>query len=182
MTCLVQYEHGEVCDLIQKLNASFDSQIDIDTFYNEIYNLKTAGSFGLDVWGRFLNVSRIVKGDFYSTNFGFEGSGLLPFNQGVFFNAKYSSANNVFILDDQLYRGVLLMKFYSLFSNGSIGFINIILKSFFGERGLIYVVNDGTMKYKIISSFNLENWEKTLFISLQSLPVPAGVSYEIEEI
>ena len=46
-----QYANSPVLQvLVANLEAYFDPKVAIDTFYDQIWNIDTANSYGLDIW------------------------------------------------------------------------------------------------------------------------------------
>jgi hypothetical protein len=60
-TIISQYGNSAtITQLIQNMNDYIDPRADIDNFYSFIWNVDTAQGFGLDIWGRIVNVSRSI--------------------------------------------------------------------------------------------------------------------------
>ncbi|NHB63836.1 DUF2612 domain-containing protein, partial [Photorhabdus sp. RW14-46] len=58
-TILAQYAASpKLNSLIRSFNAAVSSVEFINTFYDLIWNIDTANTYGLDVWGKIVNVSR----------------------------------------------------------------------------------------------------------------------------
>lgn len=177
---IVQYESSPVLQkLVENWKSTFSFESDLINFFNQVYNLETATTYGLNVWGTILNTSRTVFIPSYtSTNptFGFEGTGLQPFNQGIFYTGN---APFYFVLTDEQYRILLLLKLVGGYSNGSISGLNLCLKTYFRDRGLIYCEPVGKMFYNIISDFSLTANETLIFEYTDALPLPAGVGFKL---
>ncbi len=59
VTILAQYAASpKLSSLIRNFNAAVSSAEFINTFYDLIGNIDTANTYGLDVWGKIVNVSR----------------------------------------------------------------------------------------------------------------------------
>ena len=75
--------------LVTAFNTRIDPSADIQLFFDCIFNVATAQGIGLDWWGRIVGVERNIRvsvGEWL----GFYGSGLLPFDQGVFYNGRFT--------------------------------------------------------------------------------------------
>ncbi len=179
-TIISQYANSPV---ITQLIANMDSYLDqtgnFDDFFDLVMNVDSAQGYGLDVWGRIVDVGRTltVPGD--QQYLGFEEAGLSaqPFNQAPFFGGE--QLNNNFVLTDSAYRVLILAKALANICDGSIPAINQILLNLFPHRGNCYVV-DGrnmTMQYKF--EFALTSVELAIIEQSGVLPKSTGVSASV---
>lgn len=180
--------------LIEDLNNVIDPTVNIDSWYENVWNIETAQGFGLDFWGIVVGVSRNLQVT-TGTYFGFEGpvgaSGT-EFNQAIFYNGETVTTN--FPLPDSQYRTLILAKAAFNITNGSIPAINAILNMLFGPNGLSPVVgncyctdgatgnasaatNHMTMTYTFGSA--LSNIQEAIVTQSGVLPRPCGVNYSI---
>src|SRR4051812_42839886 len=61
LTVISQYANSPILDtLVQNINESIDPTVNIDAFFDNMWNIDTAIGYGLDVWGRILGVSRTL--------------------------------------------------------------------------------------------------------------------------
>ena len=61
-TLLEQYASSPtIVGMINSMNLAIDPSVDIQNFYTNIWNIKTAVGYGLDVWGNIVGVGRILK-------------------------------------------------------------------------------------------------------------------------
>lgn len=60
--------------LIDSMNEYFDPSTNFEAFYNFVWNVDTAKGFGLDIWGRIVNVSRDLLIPNTPELFGFDGA------------------------------------------------------------------------------------------------------------
>src|SRR6185437_6719117 len=61
-TFLSQYATSPILTgLIQAANAAIDPQADFDAFMANVWNVYTAQGFGLDCWGRIVNIPRTIN-------------------------------------------------------------------------------------------------------------------------
>jgi len=98
-TIISQYANSPtIVKLIQNMNEYIDPRADLDNFYNFVWNVDTAQGFGLDIWGRIVNISRELSVPTPEDYFGFDTSiynydlfvpsgsdSLIDFNGEVFF-------------------------------------------------------------------------------------------------
>ncbi len=139
--------------LLSGLEKMLSSDKDIENFYNDIFNIQTANSYGLDVWGERLNISRQVK---------VEGETIL--------------------LKDEYYRFLLLVKAMSNISNCTVPNLEEILNFLFKDRGRVYVFDTGIMTMKYTFDFYLDEMEKAILNLPGIPPKPTGVGLEIVEL
>ena len=81
-----QYANSPILtNIIADCNAYFDPRPNLDSFYDNIWNLNSAQGYGLDVWGRIVGVERQLKVQI-SFWFGFQEAlpFSLPFNTDLF--------------------------------------------------------------------------------------------------
>lgn len=172
-TVISQYANSST---LTRLIANMDDYIDptqnLDAFFDLVWNVDTAQGWGLDVWGRIVDVSRTlsVPGDL--NFFGFEGAGQ-PFNQAPFYPGGQISTN--FDLTDTAYRTLIFAKALANISDGSIPSINQILLNLFPGRGNCYVIDglDMTMTYRF--EFALSPVELAIVAQSGALPKSTGV-------
>lgn len=176
-TIISQYANSPIItQLIGNMNAYLDLSANLDAFYDNIISVATAQGYGLDCWGKIVNVSRTldVPGD--SSYFGFEeaGIGANPFNTQPFFSG--ADLTNNFILSDTAYRVLIYAKALANICDGSIPAINQILLRLFPNRGNCYVTDglDMTMTYTF--QFLLTPVELAIVGQSGALPKPCGVS------
>lgn len=182
-TIISQYANSPILTrLIENMFAYLDQTENFQNFFDTVMNIETAQGYGLDVWGRILNVSRTltVPGD--QNYFGFEEAGQTaqPFNQAPFYSGQQIGSN--FILTDSAYRVLLFAKAAANICDGSIPAINAILMTLFPNRGNAYVVDnlDMTMTFKF--EFTISPVELSIVGQSGVLPTSTGVSYSVDSV
>jgi hypothetical protein len=182
-TILSQFANSPILTrLIENMFAYLDQTVNFQSFFDTVMNLDTAQGYGLDVWGRRLNVGRTltVPGD--QVYFGYEEAGQTaqPFNQAQFYSGQQIGSN--FILTDSAYRVLLFAKAAANICDGSIPAINAILMTLFPNRGNAYVVDnlDMTMTFKF--QFTLSPVELSIVGQSGVLPTSTGVSYSVDSV
>lgn len=71
-TILKQYSASE---RILNIISTFDQAVSLDdftdSFIKDVWDLTSNGRFGLDIWGKIVNISRYITADIDSDSFGF---------------------------------------------------------------------------------------------------------------
>lgn len=181
LTIISQFANSPtIRQMIDNTNQWIDPARNFQEFYEKIWNIETAETFGLDLWGRILGVSRrfyvIQSGEY----FGFSGNDpdYQPFSQAPFYNG--SSDSDAVNLDNDTYRNLLMTKALINISNTSIPSLNRIVSKLFTGRGKCYVADVGSMSFSYTFEFVLTRLDRAII--KQILPSPVGVSVAITEI
>lgn len=141
-TVLSQYANSPILtQLVVDMAQYLDQTANLDAFYDLIWNVDTAQGYGLDIWGRIVNVSRTLQvpaGDYL----GFAeaaGDGINSFGSAPFYlNAPLTQNFN---LTDTPYRTLIIAKALMNITDCSIPAINQILLNLFPNRGNCYVAD-----------------------------------------
>ena len=182
-TILFQYSSSPIIKaIIEGVNDLIKPDEDINSFYNEMFNILSAQGVGLDFWGVKLGIGRNIK--IQSTVdendcFSFDGSELNAWNTVPFFSEK---EGDVITLEDNAYRELLLIKATANISRTNIASLENLLERLYSDRGNFYVLEIGTMKLRYIFEFYLTPYEESLTLRRDLPPKPAGVTYEIYQI
>lgn len=173
-TILSQYANSPtILGLIAGMSGGIDPAADVDAFYEVVWNIDTAVGFGLDIWGRIVNVGRVYPIP-TGSYFGFEGTESDGFNQAPFYTGQVVTQN--YALSDDAYRQLILAKAMANISDGSIPSINTIMMTLFGSRGQSYVIDNADMTMTYMFDFTPTPMEVTLIQSSGVLPHPGGVA------
>lgn len=176
-TILSQYEHSpRIMAVAQTMGDGLDAETGVALILKDVIDIKTAGTWGLDVWGRILGLSRTIELEGTDEYFGFVGSGLQPFNVGTFYRARITTT---YTLGDDAYRIFLMLKAAANISDTSVSALNKLLQFIFAGRGKAYVLEVGTMKIRFVFEFVLEPFKRALMLRQDVPPKPAGVGYEV---
>jgi len=155
-------------------------------WYDDVFNLETADTFGLSVWSYILNIPLYIDQNPESDNkpiFGFNTVGLensyLNFNR-----SNFSTKGEVFTLTVNQQRFLLRLKFFQLSTRGCIPDINAFLyylcsTSNIGYAGTLYALDGLNMSMRYI--FTQDDFPEELLqviLDLDLLPRPAGVKLE----
>lgn len=183
-TIISQYATSPfITALIAAFNQWIDPTVNLDNFYNWIWNVDTAQGYGLDVWGRIVGVGRVLKVAVTSKYFGFAEAtnvSAATFGHGPFYSGQQINSN--FILSDDGFRTLIYAKALSNITDGSIPSINQILLTLFPGRGNCYIADglDGSMTYTF--NFALTPVEAAIVEQSGILPRSTGVRSTVTQI
>ena len=165
-TILSQYSASpRILALAHGFALRLDPAPDIDTFFENIFDIETARGWGLDNWGRILGVPRGVQVATVDW-FGYYGSGLQPWNNAPFFNT--AQATNNFPLTDEAYRKLLLYKAAANIGSADAATINRLLK---------HIVDNGDMSIRAVFNDYLQPVEIGILNTYGALNKGAGVQW-----
>lgn len=139
-TVISQYGNSpRLLQLIENFNGYLDQSANLDAFFDFMWNVETAQGYGLDVWGRIVNIGRALSVD-VGSYFGYEEAAddtLVGFGQEPFYAGP--PATNNYLLTDDAYRQLILAKAAANICDGSVPAINRLLMNLFPDRGNAYV-------------------------------------------
>ncbi|MGF6633515.1 DUF2612 domain-containing protein [Paraburkholderia sp. MM6662-R1] len=188
-TLLAQYANSPtITGLIDYLNQCIDPGADLDNFFNTIWNVETANIHGLEIWGKIVNVSRMVQAALPPAQFGFAEAfdasrpttGVQPFNYGVFNDGSPPVVRNVEV-DPETYRTLIMTKAMANITDCSCASLNKLLGYLFAGRGRCYVLDTGRMTMQYVFEFELSVLEVAILTQSGVLPRPTGVLCNIVE-
>ena len=178
-TVISQYANSPVIlQILANVAEYIDPTANLDSFYALIFNVDTAQGYGLDVWGRIVGVSRVLKLPSAGNYFGFnESSDAHSFDESIFYGGGGLTSN--FYLTDAAFRKLILAKALANICDGSIPGINQILTNLFGGYGNCYVVDNGDMTLVYSFAPTLSAVDFAIVSQSGVLPRPAGVAATI---
>lgn len=184
-TVISQYANSPILmQLILNFQDYVDPTVNLDAFFDMIWNIDTAQGYGLDVWARIVAVNRILKLASGPPYFGFEEGqdyqdfgpgGLGPFYSGGKLTDNY-------IMPDDGFRVLILAKAFSNICDGSIGAINRLLLTLFGASGKAYVVDNQDMTFNYTFEFPMTPLQLAILTNSGVFPKPTGVSYSVVQL
>lgn len=186
LTVMAQYANStKLRSLIDTFNLAVEPESFIDNFYDMIWNIDTAQGYGLDVWGKIVDVSRLLTVDATEQYVGFKEALALtsqpndpaPFNQAPFFNG-IQSTSTVSLADDA-FRKLIMVKALANITNCTVPNINKLLSILFSSSGVAFVTNTGQMSIRYVFTFQLSDVETAIVKNSGALPRPAGVLCQI---
>lgn len=166
--------------LIENANTYIDPIPSISDFYIKVWNVDTAETWGLDIWGRIVGVQRVLQvtvGDYFGFASSIEAK---TFGEAPFYGGQPATSN--FALTNDAFRVLIYAKALANISDGSIPSINRVLLNLFPGRGNCYVDDglDGTMTY--VFEFPLTPVELAIVSQSGVLPRPTGVRASVSVI
>ena len=185
-TFLAQYATSPILtSLIQAANAAIDPNQDFDQFLSAVWDVYTAQGFGLDIWGRIVNVPRTINIPATIAVLGFKEASdahYYPFNQEPFYNGP--AGGTLYTLTDDAYRVLILTKALANISSFTAESMNALLNFMFNgqgtTRGSCYVLETATpMQIQYVFNFALQSWEAAVLQQASLMPRPAGVGVTI---
>ena len=182
-TLLAQYANSPtIVQLIANMAQYIDASADFDAFYDAVWNIETAQGYGLDVWGRIVNVSRQLTIAGAVSNLGFSegGASYSPFGQASFYTGV--PATQSYTLADPAYRVLILVKALANISSCTPRSLNQLLQNLFAGRGRCYVIDQGGMSMSFVFEFMLQPYELAILTQSSALPRPAAVSAQVVQL
>lgn len=133
--------------LLDAINTWISLDADFELFYQQVMDLDTAGTYGLAVWARIVNVPTVITLQAFPY-FGFgEAGDRVGFGQGCFGDG-YLGATMNYQLTGEILRRFIYAKAAFNITDGSIPAINTILMDYlFPNRGNAWVT-DGANGYR----------------------------------
>lgn len=156
-TIISQYgKSASITQLVRGIDHYLDPRADIDLFLEQVWDIDTCGTWGLDQWGKIVGVPRYI-----------EIPDTIPIPPG--------SETRTFYIPDEDYRGYILFKAVTNISNCSAKSINALLSNKFKDSGKSYVLDTGAMTMRYVFEFELSYWEEALFAAGVVIPRTTGV-------
>ncbi|ALX94905.1 hypothetical protein AV650_15690 [Serratia fonticola] len=185
-TILAQYaDSPKLKSIIATFNDAMETGSFLETFYDVVWDINTAGTYGLDVWGKIVVVSRLLKVTPTEKYFGFdeatsnpaEINDPQPFDQAPFYTGVQET--DTVSLSNDIYRKLIMLKAMANITDCTIPSMNKMLMYMFGDSGRAYVRNDGGMVMSYVFEFELSPAELAIVQTSGALPSPAGVTVNI---
>jgi len=184
-TILTQYASSpKLRSLIETFNAAIDVEDFTEDFLTAIWDVSTATGYGLDVWGKIVNVSRYLNVDEAQTSFGFDEAYVSadtnspkPFDEAPFYEGV--GLTTTFKLTDDAYRTLIMAKAMSNITDCTIPNINLLLRYLFSGRGDVFVAITGVMAIRYVFGFELTAVERAIMLNSSAITKPAGVSVDL---
>jgi len=181
-TIISQYANSPTLNaLIQNMNEYIDPRVNMQKFYDYVWNVDTAVGFGLDIWGKIVGVSRLLKIPANTKTLGFANASFppdwAPFNQGTFFNGQNSG--QAFLLPDDTYRTLILVKALANIVATTAQSLNQLLRNLFPGQGVCYVIDNGGMSMTFYFEFDITPADYAILTQSGALPHPAGVMFNV---
>ena len=176
-TVLAQYANSPIIlSLIDSLNDAISPDADLDIFFEKVWNISTATGFGLDIWGRIVDVSRVIHLP-ESSYIGFAEGDWEAFGQAKLYRGQTATTN--YSLSDDAFRLMILAKALFNISRTTYSVYNKILMQLFAGRGRAYIGTSGNMQARLTFEFLLTDFEVAILQQSNVFSPPTGVSFEI---
>lgn len=147
-------------------------------FYTNIFDLRTANTFGLQIWSIILGQPLFINiAESGNPSWGF-GTFHENFTRGNFSGPATESIR----LSDATARVLLQLRYFQLISSGTVPETNRALKWIFGEKyGVAFLIDNHDMTQFYTFKFALPSDLAFIFNNFDVLPRPAGVgsSYQV---
>lgn len=181
-TIISQYANSSIItQLVTNMNQYIDPRANLAQFYSFVWNVNTAQSWGLDIMGRIVGVSRNIQIPGAIADLGFkEGLNYQPFGQAPFYAG--TPATNTYVLADSAYRTLILVKALGNISNCTSQSLNQLLRNMFAGRGRCYVSDTGGMQMRFTFEFALYPYEISILTQSGAVPRPAAVNAKILQV
>lgn len=177
-TIISQYANSAtIVQLVKNMNEYVDPRADFDAFFDYVWNVESAQGFGLNIWGRIVGISRELLIPDAPNFFGFnEATGSAhSFNESPFYDGT-APVTQTYLLADDAYRQLILVKALANISATNAPSINQLLQNMFAGRGRCYVNDLGGMALRYTFEFDLTPYEFAIMTQSGALPRPAGVN------
>lgn len=180
-TILTQYSaSNKLLSIISTFNQAISLDDFTDTFIRDVWDVSTNLTYGLDVWGKIVGVSRYIRTEIENNSFGFSEADSgdstqypSPFNDEPFY-AGVQETETVRLGNDA-YRTLIMCKAFSNISIATIPDINKFLSILFKGRGRAFSIDYGDMTMGITCEFDLAPYERSILENYEVLPIPSGV-------
>lgn len=181
---IAQYANSPIItQLAQNFSEWLSQTANFDAFYGLIWDINSAQGYGLDVWGRILNISRnisvatpVAYFRFDDPNLGFDSIGQI-YNEG-----DPLTYNVVTALADTDFRPLLFAKAAANICNGSVPSIMAAFNQFYANYNtpiFIDEANEGPMAYAVCQVGALISLINLSILANELLPLrPTGVLAE----
>lgn len=181
-TIISQYANSPtLVQLIDGMNEFIDPRANLEAFFNFVWNVDTAQGFGLDIWGRIVGVSRLLKIPGADPIVGFDNPSdpkdWYPMSEGRF--ATEGEVTTAYELPDNAYRVLILAKALANIVSTTFPAMNKLVRNMFPGRGRAFVRDLGNMAMQFVFNFNLTPVEYAILTQSGALPHPAGVLYSV---
>jgi len=163
--------------LLQNKQDNFDveHQEFWDDWITDVFDLRTANEFGLNLWAIILGISIAISSEEEAPN---SSWGFGP-NRKNFDNGNFSSSAGDLVLSLDEARIVLRLRYYQLTTNCNVFDLNLMLADVFGDLGPAHVKEAGTLAADYWFLFDVSSILLLVFDNFDILPRPAGVDVGI---
>lgn len=173
----IQSQYGtspHIKGIIEAFAKHIDPTIDIETFYHDYFDPRTAVGVGLDIWGSIVGADRLIEVDNFDY-FGLEGQNLLPMDNAPFYHEKGST--NLYRMNDNAFRELIFLKAYANIADATMPSIKYLIDALF--PGGATAIGAEHMKLRVIFlSFAVPAYSFALLKRYGLFNLGAGVGWE----
>ncbi|MGJ7055606.1 DUF2612 domain-containing protein [Morganella morganii] len=174
---LWQYEGADNLKALARFKSDWFERVTVSfwqNWYRDVFNIDTAGDFGLSVWSRILDVPLgidIPPSEKEKIGIGF-GRKKANFRANFRRNADYTLS-----LTPEQKRLIIRMRYFNLTQSPTVTNINEFLKRFFwNEDSKVFVLDPLDMTYMYyVFNFNPDERLRVLLENFDLMPRPSGV-------
>lgn len=178
---VIQSQYGDSPHIKSVIRGYYDyisPQKDIDLIYDKMINIYTAEGYGLDVWGRIVNIDRDYVA--IDENFDYLGFNNQPYSMDrieTFNNAPfYKVVNGKVQLQDDAYRTYILIKALLNISNVSLNSLNYIFSKLFKDTD-VKILHVNTMTLRLVVMGQFSEAQKGAIKNIDWLPAGVGLQF-----
>lgn len=149
-------------------------------WYTDVFDLRTANTFGLTVWSIILGVPLVGPSSSGKEGPAWAfGSARQNFGRG-----NFGGSGAPIALQEEEARLVLRLRYYQLVSRGTVPATNAFLAELFADQGPVYVVDNYDMTMDFVFGFTPGANLRYVLDRLDILPRPSGVlaNYTVEPV
>ncbi len=170
--------------LLEGWNQCFDPAQSIENWFDNLWNIETAQGYGLDVWGRIVGVSRVLRmasgqylGFAEANDLTEQGFNTAPWYAGRVVVGDFTNCS----LSDAGLRQLIYAKALANITDCSVLSLNAILRTLFAGQGDAWVEDNTNMSMTYAFGFVPTDVQVSIIENAGVLPRPAGVavSYSI---
>lgn len=186
---LRQYNDSDIVALAQLFLQSMGISDFMDDFYENIWDVRTANTYGLDIWGKIVGITRVMTYTETGLYFGFREATISeatttnpqPFSTYPFYSNGANKKGTV-VLTDNYFRKAIMMKAMANITDCTAPRLNAALMFMFSDSGNAWVEHDGPMAMSYHFDFTPTSADLAIIQSGDILPRPAGcvISYIFE--
>ena len=173
----IQSQYGtspHIKGIIEAFAKRIDPTIDIETFYHDYFDPRTAVGVGLDIWGAIVGADRLIEVDNFDY-FGLEGQNLLPMDNAPFYHEKGST--NLYRMSDDAFRELIFLKAWANIADATMPSIKFVINKLF--PGGATAIEAEHMKLRVIFlSFAVPAYSFALLKRYGLFNLGAGVGWE----
>jgi hypothetical protein len=172
----IQSQYGTSAHLkgiVEAFAKQIDPTIDIATFYEKMFDPRTAEGIGLDIWGAIVGADRYIDVD-EEEYFGFLDSNLHPMNERPFYYDK--GATKTYRMADNAYRELIFLKAFANIADATMSTLKIVINKLY--EGSIAIEAEHMKIRVLFLSYDIPKYAFALLKRYGFFNLGAGVGWE----